>query len=66
MPTTSAPSSGDFLSVYESLLEETDEIVSIHLSSKLSATYNNASRREEAAESGAGIEVIDSQLVSFG
>jgi fatty acid-binding protein DegV len=42
LPTTSAPSVGDFLEVYEPLLKETDEIVSIHLSSKLSATYDNA------------------------
>ena len=67
LPTTSAPSVGDFLEVYEPLLAETDEIVSIHLSSKLSATYNNALQAaQQLAERGARIEVVDSQLVSLG
>lgn len=67
LPTTSAPSFGDFLEVYEPLLPETDEIVSIHLSSKLSATYNNALQAaQQLAERGARIEVVDSQLVSLG
>ena len=67
LPTTSAPSVGDFLEVYEPLLAETDEIVSIHLSSKLSATYNNALQAaQQLSERGARIEVVDSQLVSLG
>ncbi len=66
-PTTSAPSVGDFLEVYEPLLQETNEIVSIHLSSKLSATYNNACQAaRQLSEQGATIEVIDSESVSFG
>jgi DegV family protein with EDD domain len=67
MPTTSAPSIGDFLAVYEPLLKETDEIVSIHLSSKLSATYSVACQAaEQLAERGARVEVIDSGSVSLG
>ena len=67
MPTTSAPSVGDFLAVYEPLLKESDEIVSIHISSKLSATYNNAVQAaQQLADRGARIEVVDSQSVSFG
>ncbi len=67
LPTTSAPSVGDFLEAYEPLLSEKDEIVSIHLSSKLSATCNNARQAaEQLAERGARIEVIDSQLISVG
>lgn len=66
LPTTSAPSVGDFLAVYEPLLAETDEIVSIHVSSKLSATYNNACQAAQMlADRGARIEVIDSRLVSM-
>jgi fatty acid kinase fatty acid binding subunit len=58
---------GDFLDVYEPLLKETDEIISIHLSSKLSATYNNACQAaRQLADQGARIDVIDSQTVSFG
>ena len=35
-PSTSQPSVGEFVEVYESIFEEGDEIVSIHISSKLS------------------------------
>ncbi len=67
LPTTSAPSVGDFLEVYEPLLKETDEIVSVHLSSKLSATYNNACQAAQIlADRGVRIEVMDSQVVSLG
>ncbi len=67
LPTTSAPSVGDFLEVYEPLLKETNEIVSVHLSSKLSATYNNACQAANIlADRGARIEVIDSQAISLG
>jgi len=67
LPTTSAPSVGDFLEAYEPLLTGKDEVVSIHLSSKLSATYNNACQAaEKLAERGARVTIIDSQLVSLG
>ena len=67
LPTTSAPSVGDFLHAYEPLLTGKDEIVSIHLSSKLSATYNNACQAaEKLADRGARCNIIDSQLVSLG
>ncbi|MEX0683064.1 MAG: DegV family protein [Dehalococcoidia bacterium] len=67
LPTTSAPSVGDFLETYRSVLGETDEIVSIHLSSKLSATYSNACQAAAIlADEGAKIDVIDSLTISFG
>jgi DegV family protein with EDD domain len=67
LPTTSAPSVGDFLEAYQEALKETDEILSIHISSKLSATYNNACQAAaQLADQGARIEVVDSLSVSFG
>ena len=67
LPTTSAPSVGDFLETYREVLKETDEIVSIHLASKLSATYENACQAAAVlADEGAKIDVVDSQAVSFG
>jgi DegV family protein with EDD domain len=67
LPTTSAPSVGDFLEVYEPLLKETDEIVSIHISAKLSATCDNACQAAQIlAARGARIEVVDSRVVSLG
>lgn len=66
-PTTSAPSVGDFLAVYEPLLAETDEIVSIHISAKLSGTFNNACQAAaQIREKGARVEVIDSKSAAFG
>jgi DegV family protein with EDD domain len=41
-PTTSQPSAGEFMEVYQPLLEAGREIVSIHLPSKLSGTYASA------------------------
>jgi DegV family protein with EDD domain len=67
LPTTSAPSVGDFLDVYREVLKETDEIVSVHLSSKLSATYSNATQAAAIlADEGARVDVIDSQTISLG
>jgi len=67
LPTTSAPSVGDFLSVYEPLLaDKKTEILSIHISSRLSATYSNACQAAERLKGRGRIDVIDSQSVSFG
>ena len=57
--TTSQPSVGDFISVYEPLLEEGKEIVSIHLSSGISGTYESAMQaRERLTADGKGGERI--------
>ena len=42
MPTTSQPSAGDFAETYRRLAETDPEIVSIHMTSGLSGTYNSA------------------------
>ena len=42
MPTTSQPSIGDFLAVWEPLLNEGNDIVSMHLASGISGTYDSA------------------------
>ena len=46
-PTTSAPSIGQFVEAYESVAPDADGIVSIHVSAKLSATYNAAVQASE-------------------
>lgn len=63
-PATAAPSAGDFEEVYRELVEEgADGIVSIHLSSKLSATYQSAT--VAAGEfSDVPVEVVDTLGVS--
>lgn len=47
LPTTSQPSVGDFLAVYEPLLERGDDIVSIHLARSLSGTVASAEQARE-------------------
>ena len=64
LPTTSAPSPGDFAVVYERLSRECDGVVSIHISGDLSGTV-------EAARVGAGsvegfpVHVIDSRCLTI-
>ena len=65
-PKTSAPSSGMFIEVYERLAQETDEIVSIHMSTKLSATHAAALVARDGVDSPVKIEVIDSLSASIG
>jgi DegV family protein with EDD domain len=57
--TTSQPSVGDFIAVYEPLLAEGREIVSIHLSSGISGTFESAMQaRERLTAEGKGGERI--------
>ena len=48
LPTTSQPSVGDFLAVYEPLLERGDDIVSVHLSGGVSGTVRSAEQARDA------------------
>jgi DegV family protein with EDD domain len=57
--TTSQPSIGDFVSAYEPLLDEGREIVSIHISSGISGTFEAAGQaRERLVADGKGGERI--------
>ena len=64
MPTTSQPSPSRFASAYERLLAAHEQVISLHISSKLSGTF-------EAASLGAGmvasdrVHVVDTQMVSM-
>jgi DegV family protein with EDD domain len=68
--TTSQPSVGDFISVYEPLLAEGKEIISIHLSSGISGTCESAMQaRERLTADGKGgerIVVVDSRTGAGG
>jgi DegV family protein with EDD domain len=63
-PTTSQPSPGRFADVYKSLLADHDSVVSIHISQKLSGTYESA-RQAAAMTDTNRVRVIDSELVSM-
>jgi DegV family protein with EDD domain len=68
--TTSQPSVGDFISVYEPLLADGREIVSVHLSAGISGTYESAVQaRERLSAEGKGgdrIHVVDSRTAAGG
>lgn len=50
LPTTSQPSVGQFVELFEKLAKEYDEVVSIHLSSGISGTYQGAVSAGEMVE----------------
>lgn len=64
-PMTAQPTPQDFADVYNRLSPEADGIVSLHLSSKLSGTYNSAVQGQAAMEGRCPVEIIDSQTVSI-
>lgn len=66
IPKTSASSPGDFIKVYDDLANETDQIISIHLSSGYSGTYNVATLAKDYVGDKCRVEVIDSNSASMG
>ncbi len=61
MPVTSVPSPGNFAEAYNKLAEETDEILVITLTSKLSATHEVALQSIGLMKRKCRVEVVDSQ-----
>src|SRR3954469_18815687 len=70
LPTTSQPSVGDFIAVYEPLLADGGEVISLHISGGLSGTPEAARQAAEALErDGKGGErgrVVDSTSAAGG
>jgi len=65
-PTTSVPPPQDFADAYNKLAQETDEIISIHASSKLSGIYNSALLGTQLVSRKCRIEILDSKTLSVG
>ncbi|MGH7765259.1 MAG: DegV family protein [Candidatus Dormibacteraceae bacterium] len=63
-PTTSQPSPGRFAEKYAQLLADHSEIVSIHISEKLSGTYASARQGADMTDP-KRVRVIDSHVVSM-
>ena len=64
-PTTSAPSAGAFIDVYRELGKNHDGIISLHLSSKVSATYSAARLGADGVkEDGIRVEAVDTLQAS--
>ena len=64
LPTTSAPSPGEFAEVYERLAKDHDGCISIHIGAQLSATAEAARVGAQSVE-GFKVNVIDSESVTF-
>ena len=63
-PTTAQPTVADFQEVYRGLAGQGDQVLSIHVSGKLSGTLNSA-EQAKASLDGEEIEIVDSQLASI-
>jgi DegV family protein with EDD domain len=69
LPTTSQPSIGDFLEVYEPLVDEGLEIVSVHISGGISGTVESARQAKEQLAERKGVDritVMDSERAAGG
>jgi DegV family protein with EDD domain len=70
LPSTSQPSVGDFLAVYEPLIEDGHDVLSIHLSAGISGTCGAAEQaRAQLIERGVAPErilVVDSETAAAG
>jgi DegV family protein with EDD domain len=67
LPTTSQPSVGDFLAVYEPLLDAGNEIVSIHLAGGMSGTVASAEQARQAlGDRARQVHVVDSESACGG
>lgn len=64
LPTTSAPSPGEFAQVYERLSNDYEGCISIHLGAQLSATAEAARVAAQSVE-GFPVKVIDSETVTM-
>jgi DegV family protein with EDD domain len=60
-PTTTVPPLSVFVSTYDKLAEETDEIVAITFSRKLGASYNTAMEAKGLMKRRCRVEVVDSE-----
>ena len=65
-PTTTQPTPGAFVEVYNELAKETDEILVVTLASKLSGTYQSALSAKDMIKGKCRVEIIDSQTVAMG
>ncbi|MBN1991448.1 MAG: DegV family protein [Anaerolineae bacterium] len=66
LPTTSQPSVGEFIELYETLAADGNEILSIHLTSKLSGTWQSAFMAARQLQGKIKVTVVDSLTGSPG
>jgi DegV family protein with EDD domain len=66
LPSTTQPTPNDFAEVFNNLAKETDEILVIVVSSKLSGTYQSALQAKDMFQGKCRIEIVDSLSVAMG
>lgn len=64
-PTTSMPPPAAYADAYDRLAEETDELLVVTISGKLSGTYDSACNARELAKSRLRVEVLDSHTATM-
>jgi DegV family protein with EDD domain len=64
--TTSQPSPAEFAAAFRRVLKETDEVISINLTSRLSGLYESAVRGKDMVAGKGKIEVVDSASLTMG
>ena len=64
-PTTAQPTVADFQEVYRDLVGQGHQVISIHVSAKLSGTLNSAEQAKASLGDSSQVEIIDSQLASI-
>jgi len=67
LPKTSQPSPGEFIEVWEPLLDEGREVVSLHIAGGVSGTFNSALQARDALEErGQRVHVVDTRSAAVG
>ena len=66
MPSTCQPSPSDFVAMYERIAQPGDTIISVHLSSKMSGTYQSAVLASTMLDLDVTIKAVDSKAASMG
>ncbi len=67
LPTTSQPSPVDFMEVYKELCDQPDtSVISIHLSSALSGTYQSAMLAKSLLDNQTNVVLVDSKSACYG
>jgi fatty acid kinase fatty acid binding subunit len=66
LPKTSQPPPSDFVKIYQTIASPLDEILSIHVTGKLSGTFNSAQMAAEAIAEQVRVHVFDSLAGSAG
>ena len=64
-PTTSQPTVADFQALYRDLVSQGHQVISIHVSAKLSGTLNSAEQAKASLVDSSQVEIIDSRLASI-